>query len=98
MLSTSWVLQTVIIVGIGALAWFMKDMKQSIESKISANACDTETNAKDIKELTERFGSYREEVAMKYVHKDEFVRAITNMDKKLDKIYDLVALERKGAS
>lgn len=97
-MTASWILQTVIIVGIGALAWFMKNLTASIESKISTTDHKTECNANDIKELAEKFGSYREEVAQKYVHKDEFVRAITNMDKKLDKIYDLVALERRGAS
>lgn len=98
MVATSWLMQTAILVAIGALAWFMKATLKTIEDKISANAQETENAIKELRCLEEKFNNYREEAALKYVHKDEFVRAITNMDKKLDKIYDIVALDRRGAS
>lgn len=98
MITASWLMQTAILVAIGALAWFMKGTLKTIEDKICANVQETEDAKKDIRALEAKFNDYRERAAMDYVHKEEFIRAVTLMEKKLDKIYDLVALGRKEAS
>jgi len=86
----TWIIQTVTMLGIGALGYFIKDLKKSIEGRIEQNTKSIDANTEKIDNLEEKFNNYKETVAMRYVQKDEFIRAITNMDKKLDKIYDRV--------
>ena len=90
-MDTAWIIQTIIMLGIGALAYFIKDLKKSIDGKIEKNIKDIDSNTEKIENLEEKFSDYKETVAMRYVQKDEFIRAISNMDRKLDKIYDRVA-------
>jgi hypothetical protein len=86
----AWIIQTITMLGIGALGFFIKDLKKSIEGRIEQNTKGIDNNTEKIETLEEKFSNYKETVAMRYVQKDEFIRAVTSMDKKLDKIYDRV--------
>lgn len=79
----NWVIQSAIMLGIGALGFFMKDLKKSIAEDITENK-------QEVKNVKDDLNDFKETVALRYVQKDEFVAAISNMDKKLDKIYDKV--------
>ncbi len=83
----SWLIQSGVLLGVAALAYFVKDLKKSIIK-------DIDDNSKKIGGLEKEFNNYKETIAMRYVQKDEFIRAVTNMDRKLDKIYDQIA--KKG--
>ncbi len=94
-MDSTWIIQTITMLGIGALTYFVKDLKKSIDKKIEQNSKSIEGNVQKIETLEEKFYDYKEHVASRYVQKDEFIRAITSLDKKLDKIYDKV-VEQKG--
>ena len=79
----TWIMQSVIMLGIGALGFFIKDLKRSIAEDITENK-------QEIRVVKNDLNDFKETVALRYVQKDEFVAAISNMDKKLDKIYDKV--------
>lgn len=78
----TWVIQTVIMVGIGAIGYFLKSTMKETKGKIEA--------------LEEKFNDFKEEIPQKYVSKDDFIRAISSIDVKLDKIYDYITLKKGG--
>ncbi|WP_427340620.1 hypothetical protein [Caloranaerobacter sp. DY30410] len=91
----TWIMQTLMMLGIGTIAYFVKDLKKSIESKIEDNQTRIKLNADKIEELEKSFNDYKAKVPLLYVQKDDFIRAVSNLDKKLDKIYDVIV--QKGS-
>lgn len=97
----NWLMQTAIMICIGIIGYFLKDLKKSFEQKISniefkidvsekRMAQENEKMEKRIAELQKNFNDYKDYVSEKYTLKDDFIRAISSVDKKLDKIYDVV--------
>ncbi|ABR46639.1 hypothetical protein Amet_4371 [Alkaliphilus metalliredigens QYMF] len=93
-LNLSWVIQTIIMLGLGTIAYFLKEFKKSIDKNISETNWKTNKNQEDIKELKEEFNEHKVRIAKEYVHKDDFIRAMSNVDKKLDKIHDVLVVKR----
>ena len=87
----NWIAQTLTGLAIGVLAYFIKDLKKTIDKRIEQNAAAIRRTDQRVDNLEEKFAEYRERVASKFVQKEEFIRAIATMDTKLDKIYDRVA-------
>lgn len=92
-MNTGWIIQTITMLGIGMIGYFMKDLKKSIEEKISNNELSIKENTEKIEGLKEEFHKYKTEMPFHYVLRDDFIRAMSNVDKKLDKIYEIVAKE-----
>lgn len=92
-MNTSWIIQTVTMLGIGIIGYFIKDLKKSIEEKIANNELSIRENTEKIEDLKEEFNKYKTEMPFHYVLRDDFIRAMSNVDKKLDRIYEIVAKE-----
>lgn len=80
----------------------LKGISEKFEDKLEAlrqdiDALGDKTDER-IKELEKEFADYKERAAYKFVNKEEFVRAISGMDNKLDKIYEKLTIDRKEAS
>jgi hypothetical protein len=82
-----WIIEFGIITLMGIITYFLRDMKLTFAQR------DIE-NKEDIKCLKKEFEDFKEKIPEKYVMKEEFVRAMTTVDKrfdfvdeKLDKIY-----------
>lgn len=76
-----WIYQLGLGTLIGIVAYFLKSYKTeqgefNNEQKNEIDRIDKELQA------------YKLEAADRYVHKDDFIRATTQTDRKLDKIYD----------
>lgn len=84
----NWILQAAIMITLGIIAYFLKDMKKQNEDRHSKSEEKIEKIEKD-------FNDFKEKMPYNYVLREDFIRAVSAIDTKLDKIYDLVALERK---
>lgn len=85
-----YLIQTAMILALGIIAYFLKDMKKTTEEKIL-------DNKERIEELENKFNDFKEAIPLHYVLKDDFIRAVSTIDKKLDKIYDVLAGFKKGS-
>lgn len=85
-----WVIQLVITIVIGVITYFLKETKKANDKAI-------EENKGEINNIRKELTDFKENMPFHYVLRDDFIRAITSIDKKLDKIYDTVALTRKGS-
>lgn len=94
----NWIIQTAIMAGVGAIAYFLKRTNDSIEKRIELNEKKIEQADSKLEALEEKFSTFKEELPTKYVIRDDFIRAMSNVDTKLDKIYDIVTshVVRKG--
>lgn len=92
-----WVVQLIITVIIGVIAYFLKETKNAIDKDIQDNKKDIEENKNEINSIKKEFNEFKENIPFHYVLRDDFIRSITNIDKKLDKIYDTIALTKKGS-
>jgi len=118
-MTASWIIQTLIVVGLGVVGYFLKDLKNGVESKIGSLDCKFDTfeekvkqDNKDLEERLEKrikcteeryedlqkdLNAYRDHVNKNFTLKDDFIRAISGIDRKLDKIYDTIMERRAGA-
>ena len=127
-MTTTWVVQTLILLSLGVIGYFLKDMKASFENKITGaeqhiqgmetrldckldifkeevekniQAMETrlddriKTNEKRYEDLNKDLHDYKNQVNKDFTLKDDFIRAISGIDRKLDKIYDSLT-GRKG--
>lgn len=85
----TWTIQTVIMVGIGVIGYFIKSTNGKADERMKENEGKIEA-------LEEKFNNFKEEIPQKYVSKDDFIRAISSIDVKLDKIYDYITLKKGG--
>jgi uncharacterized membrane-anchored protein YhcB (DUF1043 family) len=85
----TWVIQSAIMVGVGTIGFFLKDMNTKTQKRLDANEEQT-------KDLEQRFNDFRADLPTKYVIRDDFIRAMSNVDTKLDKIYDIITNTKKG--
>lgn len=84
----SWIIQTVTMLAIGAVVYLLQDMKKSIDTKINENK-------DEIKAVKKELDDFKDKIPLQYVLRDDFIRAMTNVDKKLDEITRIL-LQRKG--
>jgi len=100
-MNLSWLLQTAVVLCLGIIGYFLKDLKKSFEQKISnielkidasekRMSQENDKMEKRLEELQKNFNDYKDYVSEKYTLKDDFIRAVSTIDKKLDKIYDVV--------
>jgi len=84
------------MLGIGVIAFLLKDSNMKTQKRIEQNEKSIEVNEKCIESLEQKFNDFRADLPKNYVMKDDFIRAMTNVDKKLDKIYDMLASKKGG--
>lgn len=92
-----WIVQLIITIIIGVIAYFLKETKNSIDKDIQDNKKDIQENKTEINTIRKEFNDFKENMPFHFVLRDDFIRSITNIDKKLDKIYDTIALTKKGS-
>lgn len=79
---------------IGLIAWFFKKTIKDFEKKIEANTekieCVDEKLTERINEVEKNLTDHKEQIHREFVSKDDYVQAISSMQKKLDTIMDYV--------
>ncbi|KYG90368.1 hypothetical protein A0U40_18430 [[Bacillus] sp. KCTC 13219] len=83
-----WIIQTAILTGIGIIAYFLKSFKADLAQN------DAELK-QQIDNVESKLADYKLEVADKYVQKDDFIRATSQIDRKLDRIYEELLKKNK---
>ncbi len=129
-MTATWVVQTIIMLLLGAIGYFLKDLKKGFEDKITgtdkrigslekklddklddfkrevqkSTAALEDRLDKRIQGTEEKYedlqrdlNAYRDHVNKNFTLKDDFIRAISGIDRKLDKIYDTIMERRQGA-
>lgn len=76
-------MQTIYTVALGLIAYLLRDLKKSIEDKVSKNTSDIES-------LQEELSDLKADLPFVYVMREDFVRVMANVEVKLDKIYDYI--------
>lgn len=89
-----WLIQTATMLGIGVIGYFIKDTNDKIQERIKQNEIKINKTDEKLENLEQKFNDFKAELPTKYVQKDDFIRAMSNVDTKLDKIYDLVAIKK----
>ncbi|WP_379395818.1 hypothetical protein [Paenibacillus lentus] len=85
-----WLVQLAFGTVIGIITFFLKSYKTQQEKR-------DDDQQEQIDKLNKELQEYKLEAADRYVHKDDFIRATTQTDRKLDKIYDeLMKLSSKN--
>ena len=103
----NWGIQSAIMLGIGAIGYFLKQNSKKIDERFERNEyCiekfDTKVDALEeridtkVSALEEKFSNLKEELPKEYVIRDDFIRAMSNVDQKLDKIYDIITSKKGG--
>lgn len=96
----TWGLQTGATLVFGALTFFIKRSLDKIEKSIETNEKKIiETNKENeekFEKITETINKLKEDLPKEYVLRDDFIRATSNIDQKLDKIYDIISKPRGG--
>ncbi|MDU5141078.1 MAG: hypothetical protein E6230_02675 [Paenibacillus dendritiformis] len=84
-----WLVQLAFTTAIGIISYFLKSFKTQQDKR------DDEQQAQ-IERLEQNFQEFKLEAADRYVHKDDFIRATAQTDRKLDRIYDeIIKLTRQ---
>lgn len=118
-MTATWVIQTIIMLLLGAIGFFLKDLKKGIEDKINNTGSKLDAFREEVaksnialegrmekrivcteekcEELQRDLAAYRDHVNKNFTLKDDFIRAISGIDRKLDKIYDTIMERRNGA-
>lgn len=91
-----WLIQTAIMLGIGIIGYFLKDTNKKIEERIKQNEKSIEQTNEKIEMLEEKFNELKIDMPTKYVVRDDFIRAMSSVDTKLDKIYDIITVTKRG--
>jgi cell division protein FtsL len=93
----NWIVQTITMLALGIIAYFMKDLKNSIQKDIAENKQKIEDTNCQLERFKEEFNDFKVEQAKEianqfkdYVSKSEFVRVTANYERKMDKIYDAI--------
>ncbi|EJL38956.1 ATP synthase D chain [Brevibacillus sp. CF112] len=88
----SWVIQSATMLGIGVIGYFLKTTVTEIKEQIKINSQRVdqteEKMEKKIVELQKELEDLRSDLPFIYVTREDFIRAMNNVDNKLDKIYD----------
>lgn len=96
----NWGIQSAVMLGIGAIGYFLKENSKKIDERIDQNELKIEKMDEKIdgkvNALEEKLSNLKEELPEKYVLRDDFIRATSNIDQKLDKIYDMISIKKGG--
>lgn len=107
----TWGIQTAVGISIAVLAYFIKKNIDKIEKSIEANEKKIdlfvekydeklekteEKNDKKFDEIQSTINKLKEDLPKEYVIRDDFIRAMSNVDQKLDKIYDIITSKKEG--
>lgn len=80
------------MLGIGVIGYFLKTTVTEIKEQIKINSQRVdqteEKMEKKIVELQKELEDLRSDLPFIYVTREDFIRAMNNVDNKLDKIYD----------
>lgn len=82
-----WIVKTAIMLGIAAIGYLLRTNQAANEKRM-------EKSEENLDDLEKQLNGLKAELPYKYVQKDDFIRAITNLDQKLDKLIDIVNKER----
>lgn len=77
----NWALQTITMLGIGVIGYFLKTSMSEIKGQIKENAQRVSALEKELDDL-------RSDLPFIYTTREDFIRTMNNVDKKLDKIQD----------
>lgn len=77
----NWAMQTITMLGIGVIGYFLKTSMTEIKGQIKENAQRVSTLEKELDDL-------RSDLPFIYTTREDFIRTMNNVDKKLDKIHD----------
>ncbi|PZM65889.1 hypothetical protein SK3146_02496 [Paenibacillus konkukensis] len=77
----NWAMQTITMLGIGVIGYFLKTSMSEIKGQIKENAQRVSTLEKELDDL-------RSDLPFIYTTREDFIRTMNNVDKKLDKIHD----------
>lgn len=84
------------MLGIGAIGYFLKQNSKKIDERFERNECCIEKVDTKVDALEEKLNNLKEELPKEYVIRDDFIRAMSNVDQKLDKIYDIITSKKGG--
>ena len=93
-----WIFQLVITVVTGIIAYFLKETKKNSDEKLCENKSAIHDTKVNLEEFKKEFQDFKSELPMVYVLRDDFIRAMATVEKKLDKIYDFLAANKKEES
>lgn len=89
-----WVSTAILSLMTGALAFFLKKQLGDIEKNIDKNHQDNLASHKNLNDridkLETKLQTTIEEMPYRYTLREDFIRAVTGLDAKLDKILDKV--------
>ncbi len=99
-ISITVIFQIICTLAVAVFGFFIKrelkrldDADKNNEQEIKEAKKDLDTKLTDLKD---DYNKYKAEMPFNFVTRDEFIRAMTNLDRKLDKIYDCIA--KKGSN
>lgn len=68
---------------VGIIGYFLKDIKSSQKEKDSSQD-------KAIEAVKDDLADFKAQIPRQYVHRDDFIRVVTGLDSKIDKIFSEV--------
>ncbi|MDU7473608.1 MAG: hypothetical protein E7L01_09745 [Paenibacillus macerans] len=77
----NWLLQLATTLGIGVIGYFLKTSMTEIKGQIKENSQRVDSLEKELDDL-------RSDLPFIYTTREDFIRTMNNVDKKLDKIHD----------
>ncbi|MBU5441224.1 hypothetical protein [Paenibacillus sp. MSJ-34] len=90
----NWALQSATLLGIGIIGYFIKSTLNEIKTQIKENAQHVENLEKKMDQRVDKvekeLDDLRADLPFIYTTREDFIRTMNNVDKKLDKIHDRV--------
>lgn len=87
-MEVSWLIQTAILLAIGAIGYFIKGTMTDIKKGIKDNDLkikEVEVKAsKDIKELRDELNEFKSDLPFIYTLREDFIRSLNNVDSKMN--------------
>ncbi len=98
-ISITVIFQIICTLAIAIFGFFIKRELKRLDDADTANKSEIKETKQDLEkkltELKDDYNKYKAEMPFNFVTRDEFIRAMTNFDRKLDKIYDCIT--KKGS-
>jgi flagellar capping protein FliD len=93
----NWIAQTAIMLGIGLIGYFLKATMTEVKNEIckiekEINRVEDSTNAR-IEQINRDFNNLKSDLPLVYVTREDHVRQMNSIDRKLDKIFDHITKE-----
>jgi hypothetical protein len=97
--SITVIFQIICTLAIALFGFFIKRELKRLDDKDVANELEIKETKKVFEDklslLKDDYNKYKADMPFNFVTRDEFIRAMTNVDRKLDKIYDCIT--KKGS-